>query len=234
MGTTADMFAKRRTPDLSATVAGADTVVMNVRMVGAMAQQIAASLDDADSAVGASTTASSSAVLAADELQERMSALSELVQQVDAMVRNIRQMAQHTKLIALNAAVEAAHARAAGRGFAVVANEVKRLSAETESATDTIAATLQSIRKAVSSADTVAQKARELVNTARASVAKASATVREQREMARAIPAFIDEAAQSIEAMSAGIQRAAQELEEQAKVEEEVDINHEPRRTRCR
>jgi methyl-accepting chemotaxis protein len=90
---------------------------------------------------------------------QQMSAVQSSRKELDESIRLISRIAQQTNLLAMNAAIEAAHAGDAGSGFAVVASEVRNLADESSGHAKRIAEVVKTMNQTIDEGTRVVEEA---------------------------------------------------------------------------
>jgi methyl-accepting chemotaxis protein len=140
----------------------ADDISRGVERLGASVSQSTTAMEairaDADTATEDALAALGEVRGEVDRCSADIASLMESVAGMRTFVATIRAIADQTRLLSLNARIEAARAGDAGRGFAVVAEEVRKLSDTSKEQADAVA---EVIARACADAERVTAVARD-------------------------------------------------------------------------
>lgn len=212
----------RTTQEASGSVAAAsEQTSANVATVAAATEEMTASAQEISKQVANVAAKASEAAGSARRTSEQVNALNTLVSNIGVVVVAIKDIAEQTNLLALNATIEAARAGEAGKGFAVVADEVKKLATETSRKTEEIEGRIAEIQKATQASVHAMQTIIGNVSDIDSLSASAAGAVEEQNATIVEITRNISEvssAARDVANVIGGVQKGAAETGQSAEM----------------
>ncbi len=228
-------MAQRVASSASVQNEAAAAIATAIEQMSAAIAQISSSTQDARARAQDATTAAGSGAVAIERTSQEtdqmvrevnkasdtISALGSESNRISTIVKVIREVAEQTNLLALNAAIEAARAGEQGRGFAVVADEVRQLAERTRSSADEIremvGAMQASVQQAMEDMAGVATRTRDsriLSENAAASMSAILSSASQVSEAIAEVSAALTEQNRSAQAISRRIEAVAQMSEE--------------------
>jgi methyl-accepting chemotaxis protein len=161
-----------------------------IKRVGVAAESAAYAAKRAEESANEGATAIQNIISGMEQLRQNVQAgakkmknLGDRSMEITGIVDTISRISEQTNMLALNAAIEAARAGEHGRGFSVVAEEVRKLAERTAAATQEIAKLVSAIHHETNETVAAIEKQTHVVEQESALVSKAGQSLLKIREV---------------------------------------------------
>ncbi|NMG45700.1 HAMP domain-containing protein [Aromatoleum toluvorans] len=152
---------------------------------------------------------------------EQIRLLGGFSDQISSIVGVIRDIADQTNLLALNAAIEAARAGEQGRGFAVVADEVRKLAERTGKSTQEITEMIAQVQNVTHDAVASMEKVVAHMGSVDALSREAGEAMSVLTDQARHVVAAVEDITSALHEQSTASNEIARRVEQTAQMSEE-------------
>lgn len=189
-----------------------------------IANRVSESADDCLKANGIVSDAFDSVSLATEKVSNLSSAMDQIADssnEITKIIKTIDDLAFQTKILALNASIEAARAGAAGKGFSVVADEVGNLASKSAEAAALTATLVENVKSAIAVGSKLSEETQNIVTEVNEKTSSVQQLVnhiteasQEQSEMLEKINVGITEVSTVVQSNSATAEESAATSEE--------------------
>ncbi len=175
--------------------------------------------------IGSAVEAMSEIAVQVRAVGETITELGQHSDRISSVVQVIKDVADQTNLLALNAAIEAARAGEQGRGFAVVADEVRKLAERTTKATGEIALMISDIQERSRSAVSAMENTIERIEKGSELAGKAGHAIEAIRAANGEVQRVFADINEAMREQGAASYDIAQRVERVAQASEESSIS---------
>jgi len=156
----------------------------NAEAMKEMSQSFMDGLSEISAAVQQTASSAASINTSEQKLNQHIEEIRDSAKEIFTILDSIKSIADQTKMLGLNAAIEAARAGDAGKGFGVVAEEIRKLSESSKQTADGIGKLIRAIEEKISVANESSQVTMQASEEQAAASQEISASIEELLAMA--------------------------------------------------